>query len=78
MRYFRDLSFYLLELIGSLLNLCGALVGIYPKLECGTSFLLFLENRKVRNQNTLRGDRRSDYGARAQQKKEDARALADE
>ena len=74
MRYFKDLTFYFLEFLGSFINLCSSLLGCYPRLELGMSFLLFMESKRIFLQNMEREDRREEYTNEADLKMREAKA----
>tara|TARA_R100001086_G_scaffold70345_2_gene33582 strand:- start:900 stop:1130 length:231 start_codon:yes stop_codon:yes gene_type:complete len=47
MGYFKTIGFYLFELIGTFLNLLLSLVGMYPSLDLGVTFLLYTEQKRI-------------------------------
>ena len=50
MKYFNALGFYFCELLGTVINLVSAVVGVYPNLELGVSFLLYVEGGRIQRE----------------------------
>jgi hypothetical protein len=47
--YLRHLAFYILSVLDAVINLCCCLVGYYPTVDISSSFLVFLEMRKIQS-----------------------------
>jgi len=76
MSYIKYLVFYSLDFVGSILNLLSSLFGCYPKLELGTSFLMYTEGVKISRKDKDRVYRRSEQEKKAEQKIKEAESLS--
>ena len=47
--YFRSLGYYTLTIFDSFINFTASILGFYPTVDYASSFLIFLEMRKVEN-----------------------------
>lgn len=52
--YFKMLLFYLLEFLGSFINLFSCMFHVYPSLDLGVDYLIFMERRRVLIENKTR------------------------
>tara|TARA_Y100000310_G_C20278151_1_gene621278 strand:- start:240 stop:479 length:240 start_codon:yes stop_codon:yes gene_type:complete len=46
-KYFRSLGYYTLAIFDSFINFIASIIGFYPIVDYASSFLVFLEMRKV-------------------------------
>ena len=77
MKYLRDLFFYFLEFIGASINLCGSLLGLYPKLELGLAHLIRKQGRSVEEELENRQNKRKEKEQEASEKSSKASRLLD-
>jgi len=47
MKYITNLAFYFLSVVDGVVNLLASLFAMYPKMDSATSFLVYLELRRV-------------------------------
>jgi len=78
MSYFRHLVFYGLGVFDSIVNVCAAVCGAYPKVDTATSFLVTYELGRVNLEIKERDSVRESQKQSAEEKISNAKGVLDE
>ena len=77
MGYIKNLGFYFLTVLDSVLNLLAAIVGCYPCVDTATSYLLNIEILKINKVKRTSEERREKQRLEADSKFAEAKDLLD-
>lgn len=75
--YIKSLGYYALTILDSLINFLASAVGVYPRVDTASSFLIFLELRKVGAVLGGTAKRRGDLESKADRQMEEAKDTLD-
>jgi len=75
--YFRSLGYYALAIFDGVVNFIACIVGVYPTLDTASSFLVFLEMRKVNGVLGSTEKRRGKLSSQADEQVEEAKGFLD-
>jgi len=71
--YIKSLGYYALTIFDSLINFSASIIGVYPRVDTASSFLVFLELRKVDAVLGGTAERRSELESKGDRHMEEAK-----